>query len=326
MATVNGSVGGTPVRFTNQSSNAASLAQSVLAAATVAPVTGSLTLGTGNTYFAATGTQPSTVSGGATITIGVLSGQNTVFNTGNSVASAIVAGDNTNSGIINNNPSGSLVAFTGAGGNALSGQGLINGFQTGIGGQDAVAFAAPTAGNLQVNSLTSLGQDTVSIFGPANGGTQANAITALGNGQDNVTLNNGASLNFVNLSTATSTITASTGSTVTVGGTGATLVQDAGNGNETFNINTAAGNVTLVGSANGGADTYNFVKLSQTASTAVDVVANFDANDRVNLGGYAPNSYAANVVNGSTVLTLSDNTQIVFAGVSNATQVTSRIG
>jgi hypothetical protein len=307
----------------NSSQSVAALALSIIQAANAAgatPVTGSQSVPGGN--FVSTGTTPATVTGGGNVTVGVLAGQNAVFETSSSTASLIVAGNNTNSSIVNNNANGSLIAFTGAGGNALVGGGLINGFQTGVSGQDSVVFGG--GNGTQINLLNSQGQDSVNIVGGGPGTTQVNEIVAIGQGSDAVNLLNGASLTFINLSTATSVISASAGSTVNIGGTGNTSVT-AGAGSETFSVNTASGNVTLTGSVSG-ADTFNFVNLAHTASTSVDVVGNFTSSDTVNISGYgAGGGYLANVVNGSTVLTLSDGTQVIFAGITNTTQVTSRL-
>lgn len=319
MSTVTGSVGGQPVTYTTQTQSAAQVAQAIINMAGTVAVSGNTTLS--SNFFVATG-GASTITGGSNIAVGVLTGQNSVFQSGASQASYIVAGDNTNSAIVNNNPGGSLIAFTGEGGNALVGDGVVNGFQTGNGGSDAVQFDAGSLG-LQVNVLTSLGQDAVTINGSTTGGTQVNAITAANNGTDSITLNNGASLTFTNNGAGVSTVVASSGSTVNIGGTGSTSVV-AGGGAETFSVSTASGNVTLQG-ANGGIDTFDFVRASAGVSTAVDVVTNFSAFDSVNLSGYGAGGYTAAVVNGSTVLTLSDNTKIIFAGVTDPNQVTSRL-
>jgi len=319
MASVTSSVGGQSVGVSNSSAAVTAIASSIINQAGIVAATGNTTL---QGQFFATTASNTTVTGGAAVTVGVLSSPNGVFVTGASQASEVIAGDLTNSTIINTNPNGSLIAFTGAGGNALVGNGVVNAFQTGVGGNDAVNFGNG-AGAAQTNVLTSQGQDTVSIVGAGAGKGQVNFVSATGHGNDILNLTNGASLTFVNNSTMTSAIAASAGSNMNLVGSGNTSVI-AGAGAEGFAISTSSGNVTLSGSTSGGADTFNFVRLGQNVSGSVDVVANFTSSDSVNLLGYGGN-YNAQVVNGSTVLTLGDGSKVIFAGITSSTAVTSRI-
>lgn len=284
-------------------------------------------------FFASTD-DGATLQGTNDISVGILTGQMSSFSTGNSAASEILASDDTSATLINNNPNGSLIGFTGAGGNTLVGEGVVNAFQTGAGGSDAVLFDAEDAFN-QLNSLTSVGQDLVLINAGTNGTQQTNVVTAANGGSDAITLLNGASLFFDNESTPfagspTSTLTGSDGSQISVSGPGAISVT-AGGGTESFYVSTASGNVTLAGAA-GGTDNFIFTPIQQ-GSTAikpatlnnVDVVTNFTANDLVTLSGYGAASYGVQVVGGSTVLTLADHTSIVFAGISDPSLVVSGV-
>lgn len=325
MPTISGSVGGQNVFAVVATQALANLGQGIVNYAGTTNYAGSGS--TAGSYYTANNTSPATLTGSSTFSLGVLAGKGDTFQTGASLASLIIAGDGTNTNVINNNAYGSIIAVTGQGTNTLQGGGAINAFQTSAGGVDQVTFATqPNGPANQANSLISGGQDTVTIFGPGAGVTQSNTIQTIDAGRDVINVN-GATLTFLNTSSQASAILATGGSTVNVGGTGATSVTAAaGTGAVTFNVNTASGNVTLTGSSNAAdADAFNFAKLQAGAGTARDVVSNFTANDTVRLTGYGAAPYTAQVVGGSTVVTLSDNSTITFSGISNSSLVTSKI-
>lgn len=261
---------------------------------------------TENSYFVATSDMPVVITGydetngsfaaTQTITFGVLSGVDATYKTGFSQISQIIAADGSDSTIVNDNPHGGLLAFTGSGGNALVGYGLLNVFQTSDGGSDAVIFDGASA-DVQSNALTSGGNDVVSIFGSPIG-QQTNTISAVGGGSDQIGLAVGADLTFINNSSSVSAIAMGDDSNLIVAGRGTTLILASGSG----------GSLTFV--ANG-------------ASQAESIISDFTDGLSINLIGYA--GYEVNVVNGSTTLTLSDNSDIIFSGVSDPTAVLSRL-
>lgn len=221
--------------------------------------------------------------------------------------STVVATDNSNSSIVNNNPLGGLTAVTGAGGNVLLGLTGLNAFTTGNGGQDIVVL------NGAANTLTSNGSDAVLVGGPS-------TITAAANGIDNVLVTTGTSLTFINGSRlAADTITGAANSVTTLAGFGSTSIA-AGAGPEAFFVDTGAGNVTLNGNL-GGLDAFNFVKDAATTPGAASVIVNnFVSGDTVGVRGYAGAQYtigAATSGVGSTLL-LTDGSSVTFTNLSAA--------
>ena len=87
-----------------------------------------------------------------------------------------------------------------------------------------------------------------------------------------------------------------------------------GSGSNSFNA--GAGSDTFTGGGSGG-DTFWF--LASNTDGSHDYIVNFASNDVVNLFGYNEAASTTSVVNGSTTLTLSDDTQITFVNVTNIT-------
>lgn len=236
----------------------------------------------------------------------VLNGQFGHYTTATTPLSTVVAADNTNSSITNNNSAGALTAVTGAGANVLAGMMGQNDFTTGAGGQDMVYL------NGKSNTLTSNGGDAVLVGGPS-------TITAGASGVETIKLTKGTTLAFINGSTtgATDTIVGAAKSAIVVSGTGSTSVM-AGAGAEQFTIETSAGNVTLTGSTKGH-DIFVFAKGMDT-STNKTLVNNFVVSDTLLIQGYTGFNVVASATNpaGSTLL-LSDGAQITFNNVSAAT-------
>ena len=135
-------------------------------------------------------------------------------------------------------------------------------------------------------------------------------------------------MDLTNNAGSVSSITGSNGSQATVRG-GGSMVMTAGAGSEILNATAATGNVTLVGgggnvvmAGGAGSDTFEFVH-GQGAHNAT--IVNFTTADTLELSGYGgANSVAGEqVTGGNLILTLSDSSKIVFAGlpILNPTQV-----
>ena len=220
--------------------------------------------------------------------------------------SIVVAGGGTNSSIVNDNPFGILAAFTGAGGNVLDGAvgSGINIFTTGVNGSDLVTLGGA------LNSLTSNGADDVQVAGPS-------TITASATGSDLISLQSGASLNFINGDTRVgSTINAAANTTLTLAGTGATTITGSA-GPQVFNIDTGAGNVSL-NAGGASTDLIEFLKdPATTPSSAVITVSNF-AGSTVEVHGYATAPVIGSAAAGGSTLTLGDGSSITFTSLTAA--------
>ncbi len=243
----------------------------------------------------------------------LLNGQFGTFFTGvgsppTASTSIVVAADNTNSSIVNDNPFGGLIVQTGAGGNVLLGLAGQNNFFTGTGGSDVVVLDGAS------NTLTTHGADAVLVGGPS-------TVTAAGNGLDNVLMTTGTNLAFINGTTipgAVDSVTGAANASITLAGTGSTSVA-SGAGPEAFYVDTGAGKVTL----NGNLQTSDAITLlkdaATTPGTAAVTVNNF-AGSTVNVHGYAGAEFtvggAASGV-GST-LTLTDGSSVTFTNLSTA--------
>ncbi len=314
--TVTGTVGGVAISFPTNTALQTAFAQAIIGAAT--GPTGSLTQGgaltssftVDNGGGILTGPAPGTAPTSAFV---ALAGQGAVFITGNTSPispsfTTVVAADNSNSSIVNNNPLGGLSAVTGAGGNVLEGLAGANAFTTGTGGQDLVFL------NGSSNSLTSNGSDAVLVGGPS-------TITAAAGGADNVLLTTGTTLAFVNASRSPTvdTITGAANGVVVLAGTGATSIA-SGTGPEAFFVDTGAGNVTLNGNLQT-FDAFTFLKdAATTPGTANITVNNFAAGSAINVHGYAGAEFTigATAAGGSTLL-LTDGSSVTFTNVSAAT-------
>ena len=213
--------------------------------------------------------------------------------------STVVAADNTNSTIVNNNLGGGLIAVTGAGQNTIEGLGGANQVITGTGGVDTVLLEGGA------NSLTSNGDDVVQIAGPT-------TVTAAAGGLVNLQLQNGTTLAFVNQSAVglPSTVTGAAGMIMDLAGPGSTSI-NAGLGTEYFFVDTSAGNVTL--NANPFlADALTLVS-DAPAATANIVVNGLGTGDLVAIHGYAAYNITAAAANpANAVLALSDGSMVTF--------------
>ena len=235
----------------------------------------------------------------------VLAGQFGTYTTGGTTLSTVVAADNSNSSIANTNPTGGLLAVTGAGANLLQGLAGVNQFVTGTGGQDGVTLSGLS------NNLTSNGADGVLVGGPS-------TISAGATGEVGAQMAPGATLAFVNGSAPNivDSITGAAGGSLVIAGTGNTSVT-SGAGPEIFLIDTSAGNVTLNGSLQNN-DTFAFVK-NAAVGTNQTLVTNFATGDQVLVHGYAGYNVTAAAGNpAGSVLTLSDGSQVTFSNVSAA--------
>ncbi len=235
----------------------------------------------------------------------LLAGSSATYVTDLTGVSTVVAGDNTSSTIINNNPSAALIAVTGAGENVLEGLDGANVFITGNGGADNVTLDG------FYNTLTSNGNDAVTVGGAA-------TVTATAGGDDGIQLLPGATLAFLNTSSSPmqSVVDGAANTITDLVGQGSTSVT-AGNGNEYFFVDTSAGNVTL--NANPNAFTGLTFVRDAAVGTANIVVQNLGAADYVAIHGYAGSNIAASATTpNSSVLALSDGSQITFVGVSVA--------
>jgi Ca2+-binding RTX toxin-like protein len=110
----------------------------------------------------------------------------------------------------------------------------------------------------------------------------------------------------------------SSGNNVMWAGAGTDLM-GGGSGNETFFA--GQGSATIIGGS--GVDLFAFVNGQAGGS---DVISGFnpDQGDRVDLQGYGPDEVqnalaGATVANGSTTITLSDHTTVLFVGVTDLT-------
>ena len=306
--TVTGSISGTSFSFLGSTPAQITLAQQIIASATGATATlvtgaGGL-ITTGTTVAIGAGTSLTGVAGVALSNV-VLDGPNESYFTGAAPFSQVVAADNSSATIENNNPSGGLLAVTGAGPNQLLGLAGVNAFTTGIGGNDVVIL------NGAANNLTSNGSDAVLVGGPS-------TITAAASGIDNISMTASTTLAFINGSKAgvVDTVTGAGTSSITLAGTGSTSVT-GGTGSETFNIDTSAGNITLNGSAQ--VDTLEFIKDANVATGQV-TVNNLGAGSAIDVHGYAGYNITAAAGNAAgSVLVLSDGSQVTFSNVSTAT-------
>jgi Ca2+-binding RTX toxin-like protein len=122
----------------------------------------------------------------------------------------------------------------------------------------------------------------------------------------------------INAGSGNETLTAalSTGGNLYTVGSGKDEI-DLGAGKDS--VQAGFGQATI--NAGTGADLFTFTHI-QNGTHGAEVINGFKANDVVNLSGYQQNEALndlnnARIVNGSTIVTLSDNTMITFTGVTN---------
>lgn len=194
-----------------------------------------------------------------------------------------------------------------------------------FGGQGRLTFVNGAAA-----STVAGGSGSVVVFGGAGGGAffagqgggstlvgQAGASTLVGRAEGDVLFAGGAGQNVLFAGAGNETLTGggSTGANIYVAGSGRTLAS-GGSGDETFFA--GSGSATLAGGA--GRDLF---VVSNGAAGRTVTIADFTAGqDRVSLQGYAANAIpaalaTARTAGGATTVSLTDGTQVVFAGVGN---------
>ncbi len=285
-----------------------------------------LTSGVGTDSLYGSGASSMLLGGGGNDLFVASTGDSTVFaGTGN----AMVYG---NTGpLVFVNSGGDSTVFTGSGfAGVFGGAGTLQAY----GGAGGGVFYGGTAGN----NVIVAGNGASSILGGGNGDrltTNSAALDVLAAGQGNETLvgtgSSGNNLYFAGGGNALiaagtgsslvmagsgqdSIFTGATGSATIFGATGGTLVVEghgtatfaAGSGSATVDGGTGADFVSIVDGHAGGSVTLNDFKPD---------------TDQVGLYGYAPGQLAqalasAATAGGSTTLTLSDHTRLVFSGIA----------
>jgi Ca2+-binding RTX toxin-like protein len=211
--------------------------------------------------------------------------------------------------------SGAAVSMVGGAGSAstssLVGSGGADSLNAGAGG---LVYQVGTSNNSTVNTGAS---GTATVFGATNaqvnviGGGSSTVVAAGGN----ETLNASGSAGPVWLSVSTSVTTP-----------GATVMMNAGSGNDTLIAGSAAGSTIM----NGGSGSDAFVFFKQAAGGAHDIISNFTQSDSVYIEGYGAGSasalqQAATVGAGGLTLTLSDGTTVTFSNMTDPTQLNGKI-
>jgi Ca2+-binding RTX toxin-like protein len=145
----------------------------------------------------------------------------------------------------------------------------------------------------------------------------AGACTMFGSSGSDLLAAGGAGANLLIAGSGNETLTGvgSTGNNVMYAGAGTDLL-GGGAGNETFFA--GHGNATVIGGS--GADLYGFVN-GLAGGTETVFGFNTAKGDAISLQGYGPNEAQNDLANaavggGNTTLTLSDNTQVTFVGVT----------
>ena len=172
------------------------------------------------------------------------------------------------------------------------------------------------------------GNDTV--FGPAGSGS----LTFIGGAGSSTVVGGSAPVTLFGANGGTTTLTG-TGANLVAVGTGAKVDASMATGNNVFFAGPAAstilggtgadvfvlgqGATSLTGGA-GAANVFDFV--ASATGGATDVISDFKSADKLALSGYQANTAAdvlksATVSGGSTTVTLSDQTKIVFQNYTN---------
>ncbi len=216
-------------------------------------------------------------SGGGSI----FGGTNSTYNL---VGDAMVIGDD-GSNTVN---AGGATAYVSAG----SGNVLVKG------GAGALTFLGGAG-----NSTVTGGSAPVTLFG-ANGGSVTFTGTAAGN---MLTVVDSGKVDASGSTGAGDTLFGGLGANTILGGTGADL----------FVVRSGASSLT--GGANG-VNTYDFI--ASNTGGATDVISDFKSADKVSVSGYTASTpgavlATATVSGGSTTITLSDQTKIVFQNYTN---------
>lgn len=226
-----------------------------------------------NLEFVATSAVASTIVGGSgNATLFGGSGTNLIFTGQENTVADLQSSNNTIVG-----GSGNTTVYAGTGHDTL--------FQ----GSGQLLYDAQQSNSIIVSQSNSLG----GTFFAYNGGQVA--LFGANNGNVFVAATGNATLQGSGAS----------GNNTYFAGTGADSMV-AGSGNDTLVASTGA--ATMVGGA--GIETFIFAKGS---AGGTDLIQNFTAHDQLNFYGYGSNAVASQqVVNGSLVITLTDNTKITF--------------
>jgi Ca2+-binding RTX toxin-like protein len=271
-------------------------------------------LGTGSSYVASTSND--LITGGAGFDTVAASGHGATINGG------------TGSILINSTGAADLVTLGSGGGSIFGGTNStynLVGTSTVIGDDGAntvnaggsTAYVSSGSGNDLVkggsgaltflggagNSTVVGGSAPVTLFG-ANGGSVTFTATTGGN-----------TLTVVDSGKVDASGSTGTGDTL-FGGLGANTIL-GGTGADLFVVRSGASSLT--GGANG-VNTFDFV--ASNTGGATDVISDFKSADKISLSGYTADTAAdvlksATVSGGSTTITLSDQTKIVFQNYTN---------
>ena len=254
---------------------------------------------------------------------------------GSSAASGtVVAGGGNNRIIIPGNDAGSWGIYTGNGDDTVLALGTGNNTISAGGGDNFIVLGGG------IDTVQSTGNDTVVA------GSGAATITATGTNGD-VVFGGSGTLTFVG-GAGPASVLGTIGSVTVFGGSGSEVLRGGSDGNNLLQAGAGAatlfgggsgdtlkaagsqsqvlqagrGNETLVGSAAAGShDQFVFV---QGTAGGQDLIQGFTTLDKIDLQGYGPNAItdALNSQSKSALgvtITLSDHTQITFAGISSLT-------
>ena len=226
------------------------------------------------------------------------------LNVADSGANDTIVGENSPMTVTASAASNGLLVFGGAGGLDFVGG---NNSATVFSGAGSNTIAGGSGGLV----LNSQGNDAVS--GAAPGGT-----TLFGSSGNSVTYSGGGNLLYA-AGTGNETLNAA-GST----GNNYFIASSIAGGNDS--IAAGSGADTLIAGA--GSDTFTagpgadtFAYFSQFTAGSHEFITGLTANDVVDLSGYGAAATSTTTTNGSTTITLGDNTQITFVNVTNPTNL-----
>ena len=275
-------------------------------------------------------------SGAAAVT--VAGGSTTIYG-GSGSLNADVTGSNTRIGLANGP---AAITLSGSGAEIFGGSNTLQ--VDDLGTSDTIAASTGSA------TVTAAGSSAVIVGGGGNlqliGGAN-NATVYAGTGSTTITGGSGAM-----------TLYGGAGGLIDVDGGGGLITYQAGPGSETLDaaaasrasiinggIDRSGDDVLTGGSGNdslfagngsdtftggGGSNEFVFYQAVINGAAPHDVITDFNSNDVVYLGGYGA-AAAANALstasssNGSTTLTLSDNTQITFLDIASATNLVNHV-
>jgi Ca2+-binding RTX toxin-like protein len=266
-----------------------------------------------------------TISAGSSPTDATISGTGAVIFGGSAGSDYQVTGTNATiaggSGPMTVNTSSNAVMFGGTGPiNFVGGAGTPTLVGSSTSGSEAVTVGAG-------GMVFSAGTDNASmIVGDANPG-----VTTIFGGNGSIVnydvTTGGAGVLVASEGSETLNASLSTSSNTIAGGLDVNGADSliGGVGNDTFFG--GAGSDTMTGG--GGRDLFAF--FSRTTTGQHDTITDFNGSDTVVFGGYDPNQSATTLVNnastanGQVTLTLSDNTQVTFSNISNASALNGHI-